>query len=121
MRQNYDIERRHELRDGSGLMWPERAMPQTAEENTAEIEAALSRRRRATPAPVPPPPSRRKPGPWHRGDGQPRQPVVIPSELTHNGRKLTYAEAGALRGISAAAMFKRVRKFGFAAAMTMGK
>lgn len=93
-------------------------MRQTTEENAAEVEAALSRRRRATPAPVPQPPSKRRGyDPWHKGDGHPRQPVIVPKELIHNGRKFTYAEAGMMCGVSAAAMFKRVRKYGWPAAM----
>jgi hypothetical protein len=36
--------RRHELRDGSAKMWPERAIDRDPAINLAEVEAALTRR-----------------------------------------------------------------------------
>jgi|SRR5580700_3457999 hypothetical protein len=69
---DYDVARRHELRDGSGIkMWPERvresATPMT--DGDREITAA-AKRRAAGVVPEPyRPPSRqpqRKPGPSHR-------------------------------------------------------
>jgi len=101
-------------------MWPNRAVGREPSANLAEVKAALSRRRRRQPAPPPQPPSKRRGyDPWHKGDGHPRQPHTGP--LVHNGRKFTYAEAGRMCGVSAAAMFKRVRKFGWPAAMINAK
>jgi hypothetical protein len=34
-----------------------------------------------------------------------------------DGKKLTYTQAAAMRGVSAAAMFKRVHRFGWSVAM----
>jgi hypothetical protein len=66
--------RRHELRDGSGKMWPERAIGRDPSANTVEVEAALRSRRPRT-ATAPPAPnwkSAPRRGPWHKGDGQTR-------------------------------------------------
>jgi hypothetical protein len=114
MRQLYEVLPRHELRDGSGRFWPERAIGRDPAINVAEVEAALSRRRRpkCCPPTTPPPPSRRPRAPWHK------QRVVVPKVLIHDGRRFTYAEAGAKCGISGVAMFKRVRRVGWPAAMT---
>ena len=67
---------RHELRDGSGLMWPERNTGERFQVGRAatEVEAGLTRPPRLTPPPAQAPPSRRpkppapKRGAWPKGD-----------------------------------------------------
>jgi len=46
-------------------------------------------------------------------------PADIGAPPTVNGEKLTYTQAAAMRGISAAAMFKRVHRYGWSEAMKM--
>jgi hypothetical protein len=106
MRQLYEIQPRHELRDGSGKFWPERAIARDPAINAAEVERALSRppRSKCT-AP------RTARAAWPANLGEP--PI-------QNGRRLTYASAGVILGISPAAVHKRVARHGWTKAMTMG-
>ena len=99
---------RRYLRDNITLMFPERAIGRDPAINLAEVESALSRRHRRR-QPAPPAPS---PAPTARHAIPPRQPG--------NGPKLTNAEAARACGVSPAAMLKRTRKFGLAAALAMG-
>jgi hypothetical protein len=100
---------RRYLRDNITLMFPERAIGRDPAINLAEVATALSRRHRRR-QPPPPAPS---PAPAARHAIPPRQPG--------NGSQMTYAEAGRLVGITGPAMYKRVRKFGWAAAMLIAK
>ncbi len=77
-------------RDGETLMWPERWQPGST---AAEVEAALAKpiRRHVHPKP---------------------EPVPEPP--------MSLSVAARLLGITAAALLKRKRKFGWAAAMAMG-
>jgi hypothetical protein len=69
--------RRHELRAGSGKMWPERNTGEHFKIGrvATEVAAALSHRRHPR-APTPPPAPNWKSvprrSPWHKGDGQTR-------------------------------------------------
>ena len=113
---------RHERRDGTGTpMWPERAIGRAPRDNLAEVEAALSRRRRLV-SPVissPAPTARRVYEPSHRvtPPSPPAARHAIPPRQPGNGHQMTFAEAGRLIGITGPAMYKRVRKFGWAVAM----
>jgi hypothetical protein len=101
-----DIPIRRARRDGLP-MWPDRAIGRDPGINAAEVERALSR----------PPhskctaPSRSlRTGLW---------PVNLGEPPMRDGKKLTYTQAAAMRGISAAAMFKRVQRYGWSEAMKM--
>ncbi len=99
-----DIPIKTARRDGVP-MWPNRAIGRDPSINLAEVATALSRRHRRQP----PPPS---PAPTARHAIPPRQPA--------SGHRFTNAEAARACGISPAAMLKRTRKFGRAAALAMG-
>jgi hypothetical protein len=96
-------------RDGV-VMWPERwREPGDCARELATIE-------NKPPPPPPPPPRRgRLYAPSHRFNRPPVEPHTGP--LEYNGHKYSYAEAGGVCGISAAAMFKRVKKFGWPRAL----
>ena len=93
---------RRYLRDNITLMFPERAIGRDPAINLAEVESALSRRHR-----------RRQPAP-------PRVVVARHPNPTGPHQGLTNAAAARACGISPAAMLKRTRKFGRAAALAMG-
>jgi hypothetical protein len=95
----HDAAPRHVCRDNVTLLWPERAIGRDPAINLAEVEAALLR-------PQPP-----------RAAPQTRRPADIGEPPTVNGKNLTYTRAAAMRGVSAAAMFKRVHRYGWSVAM----
>jgi hypothetical protein len=98
----HDSAPRRLCRDNVTPMWPDRAIGRDPSVNLAEVERALSH-------PQPP----RAPAP------QTRRPADIGEPPMRDGKKLTYTQAAAMRGISAAAMFKRVHRYGWSEAMKM--
>jgi hypothetical protein len=103
---SYD-ENRHARRDGV-LMYPERVTGDRYRPGAmaVEVEAALSRPPRSKCTTV-----KAARAPW---------PVNLGEPPTMNGRKLTYASAGVMLGISAPAMYKRVSRHGWTKALAMG-
>jgi hypothetical protein len=110
-----DIPIRRARRDGL-LMWPDRAISRDPAINLAEVERALSRPARSkctAPAPQTAKADRR------RTPGYSGPPADIGEPPMHDGKKLTYTQAAAMRGVTAAAMFKRVHRYGWSEAMKM--
>jgi hypothetical protein len=109
----HDSAPRRVCRDDVTPMWPDRAIGRDPSVNLAEVERALSRPRRRVPAAAPVPQTakadrRRTPPPADIGEPPMR-----------DGKKLTYTQAAAMRGVSPAAMYQRVHRYGWSEAMKM--
>ena len=97
--------------------WPERAIGRDPLINMAEVERALARPRRSkctTPAPAPQTAKadrRRTPG----YSGPPADIGQPP--MMSNGRKMTFAEAGRILGVTGPAAYKKIHRYGWAKAL----
>jgi hypothetical protein len=87
------------LKDGKTLLWPNRNLGDHYRVGriAEEVEAALT--------------TKRAPQPKSQPQPQPQRP---------DGTQYTYREAAVILGISEAAVFKRVRKYGWNAALARG-
>jgi hypothetical protein len=118
-----DIPIRRARRDGL-LMWPDRAISRDPAINLAEVERALSRPARSkctAPALSRAATQTAKADRRRTPNYTPVADIGLPPTMP-NGRKMTFAEAGRLLGgISAAAAYKKIHKFGWAKAITMSR
>jgi hypothetical protein len=108
---------RRVCRDNVTPMWPDRAIGRDPSVNLAEVERALSHPRRRVPAPALAPQAVK--ADRRRTPGYSGPPADIGEPPMRDGKKLTYTQAAAIRGVSPAAMHKRVHRYGWSEAMKM--